>query len=83
MSTKFYKYIFRVDISTKSPHNCCMENMAKKRGRPKSNNNKIPYHLRLEPELIQQLKCRAGRGKVSIFIRNLIKKELEAHDEIL
>ena len=54
-----------------------MENTnPKKKGRPKSDIQKIQYQIRLEPYLLQQLKCRVGKGKVSNYIRNLIYENL-------
>jgi predicted HicB family RNase H-like nuclease len=54
-----------------------MEEQKRKRGRPCTPDNLVQFQLRLEPELIQQLKCRAGKGKVSTFVRDAIKKELQ------
>lgn len=45
-----------------------------KRGRP--TNGLVQYQLRLEPEIIQQLRVRFGRGNVSVFVRDAIKKAL-------
>lgn len=57
-----------------------MEEEKKKRGRPKGADNLVQYQLRLEPELIQQLKCRAGKGKVSSFVRDAITRLLDWQD---
>ncbi len=57
-----------------------MEEEKKKRGRPRGGDNLVQYQLRLEPELIQQLKCRAGKGKVSAFVRDAITKLLDYQD---
>jgi hypothetical protein len=45
-----------------------------KRGRP--SNGLVQYQLRLEPEIIQQLRVRFGKGRVSVFVRDAIKKAL-------
>jgi predicted DNA-binding protein len=54
-----------------------MEEEKKKRGRPKGGDNLVQYQIRLEPELIQQLRCRIGKGKVSTFVRDAITRSLE------
>jgi hypothetical protein len=46
-----------------------------KRGRP--SNGLVQYQLRLEPEIIQQLRVRFGKGKVSAFVRKAIIEKLK------
>ncbi|MDD5009911.1 MAG: hypothetical protein PHC68_16110 [Syntrophorhabdaceae bacterium] len=53
-----------------------MNEVKRGRGRPRSENKLVNYQLRLEPELIQQLRVRIGRGKISTFVRDAVVKEL-------
>lgn len=53
-----------------------MEEEKKKRGRPRGGDNLVQYQIRLEPELIQQLRVRIGRGKVSAFVRDAVIRSL-------
>ncbi len=50
--------------------------VSKKRGRPKLYNDLIQYQLRIEPEILQQMQLRMGRGMVSQFVRDAIKRAL-------
>ena len=42
--------------------------------------NKQTFAIRLEPELIEKIKQLAPEGNVSLWIRTLIKKELETKE---